>query len=698
MTLQSANPFRPTRWEHHQVGDALIWFTRSAEGLTEAKSYYVYGSRGSGKTSLLRSICWEDLAFNSSLQLQRKLSDFNHLGIYIRFPDHVSASMDIDRWGKEAASEEQSQLDYHRFFSLAIELACVEKAFEASHSLRLEGLVSYQPAQELEIVETLSKEFPQLEKIVGEELRTFLDCARACRKVIRLMNEACSRRLVDELLPQLPIREPNQLLSLAIEKLSAGIRLRSATSDKRMAFKFCLDDCEVLSLVQKRSLNTLVRLSKSPVFWIVSSVDTVRFDSRTFIPAQPLTDADRVVISLNDRDDKAFKELCQAVVSLRLLSAAEPSQRAQQANGDPTKFFDLDSRLGLENVNSIIGTMLKRSTKPEAAKIELGAVELSRLLEQSSAGDHQESSELPYYQAYILMHWRGREDAFDTSFGQATVDRLKDHVVGFKEPRFTAWLRRKQSAALYHIASRLKVQHVPLAGANMIIGLADRSIRDFLEIMGEIYEEYLRKHSLEVGHVDSLLKFARSGSKIASDVQSKGIQKASARYVAGVGYGEETEMDAMARLIRGLGNFVSILQTDTDDPRTLRTAERGIFYLHLNDQSVGLSELAIIKSAVFQAELAGYIRAEPVPHHMKNKLPGSESDALTFRLHRRFAPYFNFSYRGPYEIVRLSPRSLASLVFGSNDLTPHRWAVNLAQSWNRDSEQFDLPLQSTAEL
>lgn len=695
--LQNTNPFRPTRWEHHQVGDALIWFTKTAEHLAQAKSFYVYGSRGSGKTSLLRSICWEDLAFNSSLKMQRKLADFSHLGIYIRFPDHVSASMDIEQWGHDASTTEQSQLDYHRFFSLAVELACIEKAFEAVHALRMDGLVEYQPGQELKLVEDLAKEFPNLANVAGYHSTTFLDFARACRRTIRLMNEACSRGSVESLLPNLPVREPNQFLSMAVEKLSNAIRIKSNTADKRVAFKFCLDDCEVLSPTQKRSLNTLVRLSRSPIFWIVSSVDTVRFDSGTFIKAQPLTDADRVVISLNDREDNAFKELCQAVVSLRLLSAANPVVQARQGQSNPIDFFDLDTRLGSENVNSVISTIVKRSTKPEARTILEAAQTLQTLLQDIEAGGRSRlggASELPFYEAYILMHWRGREDAFEVDFEKADPDRIRQHAENFREPRFNAWLRRKQSAALYHLASRLKVRNVPLAGANMIIGLADRSIRDFLEIMGEIYEEYLRRHRLDAESKESLDKFATSGSKIAADVQSRGIHKASARYVAGVGYGEETELDAMARLIRGLGNFVSILQTDTSDPRTLRTTERGIFFLQFSEAGISQPEIETVKSAVQQAELAGYIRAEAVPHHMKSKLPSGDIDALTFRLHRRFAPYFNFSYRGPYEVVKLSPRSLASLIFGRNEETPFRWAENLAQGWNRDVEQFDLPLRS----
>ena len=694
--LQNANPFRPTRWEHHQVGDALIWFTKTAESLAQAKSFYVYGSRGSGKTSLLRSICWEDLAFNSSLKMQRKLADFSHLGIYIRFPDHVSASMDIDQWGHEAATEQQSQLDYHRFFSLAVELACVEKAFEAAHALRMENLLSYRPGDELDIVDFLSKEFPQLGELAGSEPRTFLEYARACRRAIRLMNEACSRGSVANLLSALPVREPNQFLSMAIEKLSVAIRVKSKTAEKRAAFKFCLDDCEVLSDTQKRSLNTLVRLSRSPVFWIVSSVDTVRFDSNTFIPAQPLTDADRVVISLNDRDERSFKELCQAVVSLRLLSIASPSEQSQLSRTNPIMFFDLDARLGTENVNSIIATIIKRSTKPEAAKIQHAAETLRDLIasRKDSVVAEDNVSDLPYYEAYILMHWRGREDAFEVDFAEADANRLSQHVNNFGEQRFNAWLRRKQSAALYHLASRLKVRHVPLAGANMVIGLADQSIRDFLEIMGEIFEEYMRRHSLQPGTVESLRKFARSRSKVAADIQSRGILKASERYVFGVGYGEESEMDAMARLIRGLGNFVSILQTDTGDPRTLRTTERGIFYLQLSGTGIPEEELLTVRAAVQQAELAGYIRAETVPVRLKSKLSVGDADALVFRLHRRFAPYFNFSYRGPYEIVRISPRSLSSLIYGGNEETPYRWADDLAHGWNRDAEQFDLPLKS----
>src|SRR3546814_20804546 len=61
-------------------------------------------------------------------------------------------------------------------------------------------------------------------------------------------------------------------------------------------------DCEVRSGLQRKSINSLVRLSRAPCSWVVSSVGGGRDDSETFIESQPLTDADRRVISLRSEE------------------------------------------------------------------------------------------------------------------------------------------------------------------------------------------------------------------------------------------------------------------------------------------------------------------------------------------------------------------------------------------------------------
>ena len=60
--------------------------------------------------------------------------------------------------------------------------------------------------------------------------------------------------------------------------------------------------------------------------------------------------------------------------------------------------------------------------------------------------------------------------------------------------RFPGWLRRKQRGALLQFATALGVRRIPFAGANIIVSLSDSSIRDFLEIMGEVYEAFVSAH------------------------------------------------------------------------------------------------------------------------------------------------------------------------------------------------------------
>lgn len=341
------NPFRPTRWEHHRDRRPLIWFTATHDELAGDKSVYVYGGRGVGKTSLLKGICWEDLCLNESLRMQRKLSDFQHIGVYIRFPDHISASMSHKGWDEKFPLSPDPVLLYHRFFSLAVELTCIERALDACHELRLLGAVVYQPGQELRIVEQAIGEYPEIATFAADRPRTFVELARVARAIVRRMNAACGEGLVATFVPQLPSREPYQLLSFVMERLGEAVQMMTSFEPRPLSFKFCLDDCEALSQIQRKSLNTLVRASRAPVSWVISSVGAAHDDSDTFIEAQPLTDADRKVLPLDNRNTTDFRELCQSVVSLRLLFSLPDDLRQVDGQGI-SSFFDLTERLGAQ--------------------------------------------------------------------------------------------------------------------------------------------------------------------------------------------------------------------------------------------------------------------------------------------------------------------------------------------------------------
>jgi hypothetical protein len=128
-------------------------------------------------------------------------------------------------------------------------------------------------------------------------------------------------------------------------------------------------------------------------------------------------------------------------------------------------------------------------------------------------------------------------------------------------------------AALLHFASSLGFRKLPLSGANIIVSLADGSIRDFLEIMGEIYDAYVSYHDLDIGDPSSLERFATSRTQIG-DQSSKAECTQQVLLISTDQRRSEVDADVVARLVSGLGHYTAILQSNASDPRTLASAER----------------------------------------------------------------------------------------------------------------------------
>jgi hypothetical protein len=708
MTALPFNPFRPSRWEHQRTGRHLIWFTETAETLSGDKSVYVRGSRGSGKTTLLKSVCWDDLANNESLRLQRTLPDFDYIGVYIKFPDHISESLAGSEWGNLYPDAPDPDLELHRFFSLAVELVCADRCFTACHELRLTEQLSISPADELAVVTALWDEFPALALLSGGAAKTFVSAARACRTIVRQMNEACGRGQIRILDDKLPAREPGEMITFLADLLFVSGRLRSNTGDRQVGFKFCLDDCEVLSLPQQKSLNTLVRKSRHPVSWVVSSVGSFYETSDTFILQQPLTDADRRVVTLDTREEYEFKKICQAVLSLRLLFAVSSDVR-DNYHGELQDFFPLERRLGYKSVNDLMAAIIRKSTSPIARSVEAAATNLESALRKQSKRIAEKfnaaTGELPYYEAYVLLHWRGREDAFSTSFDQSDIERVGECARLFGEASFEAWLRRKQRAALLHFSSKIGFRNLNLSGWSIVVGLADGSVRDFLEIMGEIYEAFGRRQSGLPSPAEALDRFARSRTLLGVPVQSRGIYAASSSYLTGISSRSELDANAVTRLLDGLGTLTALLQSKPDDPTVLGRAERGVFNVRFFRESTSVhapheqSPDREIWSIIRQAELAGYIRTINLRIAPGGPIrsPGAAGDPrpriIGFRLHRRFAPYFGFSYRGAYEAVSLQVEDLWPLCDRLRPADPKVWASQMATKKGKFAvSQLDLPI------
>ena len=96
------------------------------------------------------------------------------------------------------------------------------------------------------------------------------------------------------------------------------------------------------------------------------------------------------------------------------------------------------------------------------------------------------------------------------------------------------------------------------------------------------------------------------------------------------------------------------------------------------------------------AEVAGYIRA--IDLRFSDSVSDREPTArrartMTFRLHRRFAPSFRFSYRGAYEPVVLRVSDLWPLCDHTTPMTGEAWAASLLKrAPSLENLQLSLPL------
>lgn len=686
------NPFQPNRWEKQSPASALIWFSPQAAELTKPTSYYVSGTRGSGKTTLLRSIYWKDLQTNNSLKLQKSLTDFEQIGIYLRFPDFAASTGSDEFIARTFAASAAPEWEYADYFSMIVEAQCVSKALSACHELRLVKHVAISAASEQSIVETISERYPELFSPFALASPTFKAAALALDRYAAALNQSLHRARASLVSRDLPAREVGAFLHFACNQISENAKMSGPKGEQAVAFRFCLDDCEVLSAAQQKTVNTLVRVAKHPILWVVSYVGSLVNNTSTLIASQPLTNADRRNVYLDptgvEFDRKEFETLCQSVVDFRLYYALSEGARKRHRQSTPAGLFPLRGRLGDVRVNDIFDRIVSRLLKRRHAKTFAELSSFSEAAKQLAGAAEPRSGKSPtprYYEAYIFAHWLGREDAFsnDPDYGERV--RLGAATV-FNDTTLEPWLRKKQWGALLHFLSKFSPRpRIPVSGTNMILSLADGCIRDFLDMLSAIYDEVAAGTSLD-GQAQ-LETFAFGKDTIGHQYQTQALYRASEQFFGGIA----TQIDeprAVTALIDGLSNLTSLLQFNWRDIRTIRTPERGLFVIdfrQLRSSSAPEDKLKaeFVSDVLALSELAGVIKSLA----FRQKSPsapllasGGNQTIPAFRVlrvHRRLSLEFKFSARGAYEFVRIPAAEIADLCFAGSVVSPKNWAQTL---------------------
>jgi len=499
-----------------------------------------------------------DLLENHSLKSQRSIADFEQIGIYLRFPDHVSSMGDTQVLREMFSELPNADRAYGQYFSLIIELLCAAKALEAIHALQVAGIVSATANAEVSICADFRDRFPELFVSAGARSMTFFEMARLVERVASQMNQALHRGLAIDVLKAAPPREIGALLNYVCDKLSGSTRLATAKGEIAPAFRFCLDDCEALSPVQQRTVNTLVRISKYPIYWVIAYVGSLVNNRTTFIEAQPLTDADRANITLDTQTDAEFSRLCQSVVDFRLAHALPPSHRMRKKTAEKA-LFPLERILGPYGINKFFEWVTENRDQGSSQELRAAALALSRLDKKHKA-DAAAEKVLPYYEAYVLAHWLGREDSFSLDADYGARFNKSARFYASSDDAFRSWMRRKQRAAFVHYMSRFcKGERLPYCGSQVAISLADGCIRDFLDIMASIFDHAVPTDKRRTDFQASLERFASPVNPIARATQERALSASSRAFLEGI-RSRVDEPEAIAQLVEGLSALTHELQ------------------------------------------------------------------------------------------------------------------------------------------
>ncbi len=629
----SRSPFSDIRFEY-EIRHLYYLQEDLYATLQRTKPCFLIGSRGTGKTTLLKSLSWRERLGNVGLKNQfgrRIFRDF--IGVYIKLPD---VQLDAIAFWLKSAEEIPKRAIYSRY----LELIQLQEMFDAVSELEAAGELQYTATVEQDIVKSLIRDFGS--ELYMRELTTsppvsFADLSRSARTLRRFIEKASQHNA-----PHLDVLDaigsPSQLCALSrdVSKKLAGV-ISPAGVSSEIFFKVCFDEAETLDTFGVQILATWVRLSTRPLFHVISFVSKPESLSETLLPNLTVQSADVEVLDLDSIKDKQFRSFAEGVTTLRLREFARRSDKGTFEGLQP---FDTERIFGKLNLNFLLEDALRESVSPFAksllheASIRTG--EGRKHGERSRKGD---DSALPIYETYLEMRTHRAVPGGD--------------IPKWSKRRAASQLTRKAMVGAY-LSIMNDLHTMPkYAYADMILQLSDSCIRDFLNNLEYIY----RDANL------SLLQFLGS-TKIKPSVQSGGLLAASKAKVRSLPTYGVNHPSCTAKLVSGLGKLTQLLQSQSKDGiRHLKSTERGIFQLVTSSNTESTRHAVTL---IVDAAEAGFL-----------KILESDELLIRFRVHTSLAPAYGFSYRGAYYPVSIQTMDVLALADAADDREINRLAALL---------------------
>ena len=678
MTIR--NPFIDTKLEYES--EPVIWFSSRCRRIADrGKSTFVSGTRGSGKTSILRALSARYISEVQTLDQQFDGKRLDWFGVYIRLQESFPDMLD-SRSGDVLDSRQRSARTNLRFaiFSQYIELLFLSQLCGDLIALRQDKFIKFTSGSEFEAVQLLVGDLPALrEYSQGKIPETLGDLDQVCRHTLNaLFRDAIENesRIPRETLVS---SVPGEMIAAAAKRIIPIVRGDRFRQGAKLRVKLLIDDCELLPAEHQTYLNTLIRNSAAPVSWVVAFVGNLYNTRATIRQNQMLSDADCEQELLDEVKESEFRSLCTRVASLRLYQALSPRGRAMFP--DIQNCFKLDRRLGKVSLNFLIEQSAQKSLSPVPPELRERAQAWKLLLDRSNlSGAEREDlataqGELPYTMV-IAAEALG-----------ITVEEAEGQLAGERERKlFKRKIARKQRAAYFLLGRQLQMQML-LAGENIVLALSDGCIRDFLDIMKEIFDREINE-----AFEGALIKFVRSELPISILTQSASIYAASEAKVRSVSTIADPFGQDVSHLVEGLGRLTSELQS-------IKVPELGLFRINWPGMRQSLQALGYpagkLHDIFRKAEIDGFLREVDEADRIKSRRDPKLGEFRIYRLHRRFAPAFRYSFRGPYEVFSLSDGALVELLVGGDQFSVSDWVRRMVSrgdsSWF-STAQRSLPL------
>lgn len=632
--MRVSSPFSDNRFEH-EIKHLYVVQLELYPALEAAKPTILVGSRGTGKTTLLRSLSWRERTSNVSLQQQLGIArsqDF--VGIYIKIPEaHVVGFV---QWLSTGPRHIASAI-YSRY----LELLVIQELLESVSGLMAGERIRLDAKDERHIVLEYVRMEPEAFKFGAElagEPRTVEELRHRVRMIRRGIEAAAQAGADTQGVVQF-IGNPGRFFELVprLCDLLAG-RTRWKSNSRPLRFKICLDEAEALDALGVKILMTWLRICKQPLSIVASFVSLPPDWSETLLENLTIQSADAQRISLDEVKDADFERFADGVADVRIKEFVRREVFGPPGKGIPADFtYSSESQFGKLNLNRLLEMMVRESVSPIAKEV-LG---LASAMQEQSGRPIQgrgDDSVLPIYEAYLKL--RSVRDVRRPTRGLRSRTKSVAELTGLRwaKRNQTSQHERKKMVAAYISLSRELGAELKYAYKDMILQLSDSCIRDYLSNIDSIYRAANQNVCDFILNTPTRPTVQNQGLKSASDLKRNALPSLGVNRPADV-----------AKIVEGLGRLTRRLQSESiGNAKHLATSERGLFVMDLTTGDRSRVEDAV--DLIVDAAEAGFLKIER-----------QDPFQVSFRVHTSLAVYFQFSYRGAYYQTPIGVESVLAL-------------------------------------